>query len=98
MSAAADGQGYCLVASDGGIFAFGNAAFSTVPTRRAGTPEPAPLWPWAAAPKRPGLLVSGQRRGGIFSYGDSPYYGSLACNRGKLWRASLSTLRLPGTP
>src|ERR1700730_7701621 len=64
--------GYCLVASDGGLFAFGNARFfgSTGNLRlnqpvvgMAATPDGGGYW-----------LVAAD--GGVFSFGDAPFHGS----------------------
>jgi hypothetical protein len=72
MAVSPDGNGYWLVASDGGIFSYGDAQFygstgsihlnkpivGMVPT-----PDGAGYW-----------LVASD--GGIFAYGDAPFYGS----------------------
>ncbi len=73
MGAAADPEGgYWLVASDGGIFAFGGAQFwgST-----GGLPLNKPIVGMAATPDGAGYwLVASD--GGIFAYGDAQFYGS----------------------
>jgi hypothetical protein len=64
--------GYWLVASDGGIFAYGDAAFygST-----GGTPLNEPVVGMASTPDGKGYwLVASD--GGIFAYGDAAFYGS----------------------
>jgi hypothetical protein len=66
------GQGYWMVASDGGIFAFGDAKYD-------GSPDPAsvskPIVAMAATPSGKGYwLVASD--GGVFAYGDAPFYGS----------------------
>jgi hypothetical protein len=71
-STSPDGQGYWLVASDGGIFSFGSAAFhgstSTLPLNR-------PIVGMAATPDGRGYwLVASD--GGIFSGGDATFHGS----------------------
>ena len=71
MAATPDGGGYWLVAADGGIFAFGDAALlgST-----GGKPLNAPVVGIAATP---GRLLAVASDGGIFVFGDSQYYGSV---------------------
>jgi SpoIID/LytB domain protein len=69
---AATAGGYWLVASDGGIFSYGDAAFygST-----GSIPLNAPIVGMAATPDGKGYwLVASD--GGIFSYGDAAFYGS----------------------
>jgi hypothetical protein len=72
MAATPDGAGYWLVASDGGIFTFGDASFlgstGAIHLNRpivgmASTSDGAGYW-----------LVASD--GGIFSYGDATFYGS----------------------
>ena len=74
MAPTPDGRGYWLVASDGGIFNYGDAAFygSTGAIRldqpivgMAPTPDGAGYWMVAAD-------------GGVFTFGDAGYYGSTA--------------------
>ena len=73
MATTPTGKGYWLVASDGGIFAFGDASFvgSTGAMRLN-----APIVGMAAAKAGKGywLLASD---GGMFSFGDAPFAGSL---------------------
>ena len=72
MAATPDGKGYWLVASDGGIFAFGDAGFygST-----GGSPLNQPIVGMAATPDGKGYwLVASD--GGIFAFGDAGFYGS----------------------
>ena len=72
MAATPDGKGYWLVASDGGIFSYGDAQFygST-----GGAPLNKPIVGMAATPDGKGYwLVASD--GGIFSYGDAGFYGS----------------------
>jgi beta-glucanase (GH16 family) len=76
LSAATTGQasvsGYWLVASDGGIFAYGDAPFEGSP---GGTPLNKPIVGMAATPDGGGYwLVASD--GGIFAYGDAPFEGS----------------------
>jgi len=66
MASTIDGNGYWLVASDGGIFAFGDAGFfgST-----GGLPLQKPIVGMASAPDGSGYwLVASD--GGIFNFGD----------------------------
>jgi hypothetical protein len=72
MAAAPDGGGYWLVASDGGIFSYGNAGFfgST-----GAIPLNQPVVGLAASLTGLGYwLVASD--GGIFSYGDAGFFGS----------------------
>jgi hypothetical protein len=72
MSPTSDGQGYWLVAADGGIFSFGDAQF------RGSTGNMIlnkPVTGVAVTPNGQGYwLVASD--GGIFSFGDAPFYGS----------------------
>ena len=66
------GKGYWLVASDGGVFSFGDAAFygST-----GGTTRNKPIVAAMATPDGKGYwLVASD--GGVFSFGDAIFYGS----------------------
>ena len=72
MAATPTGQGYWLVASDGGIFSYGDAAFygstGSIHLNQ-------PIVGMAATPTGQGYwLVASD--GGIFSYGDAAFYGS----------------------
>lgn len=68
----ADGGGYWMVASDGGIFAFGDAAFYG---SMGGTNLNQPIVGMAATPSGHGYwLVAAD--GGIFAFGDAGYFGS----------------------
>ena len=72
MAATPDGKGYWLVASDGGIFTYGDAQFygSTGDIRLN-----QPIVGMAATPDGKGYwLVASD--GGIFTYGDAQFYGS----------------------
>ena len=76
MAATADGGGYWLVASDGGIFSYGDARFLGSPRRPAVRQAKWSAWP--PTPDGGGYwLVASD--GGIFSYGDAVFRGS---NRG----------------
>jgi len=72
MSPTADGQGYWLVASDGGIFTFGDAHFygSTGAIHLN-----QPIVAMAVTPDGGGYWLAASD-GGIFTFGDAGYYGS----------------------
>jgi hypothetical protein len=72
MAATPDGGGYWEVASDGGIFAFGDAGFHG---SMGGTPLDAPIVAMAATPDGGGYWEVASD-GGIFSFGDAPFFGS----------------------
>jgi N-acetylmuramoyl-L-alanine amidase len=87
-SAAPDGAGYWLVASDGGIFAFGDAGFfgstgslslNRAVVGMAATPDGAGYW-----------LVASD--GGIFAYGDAGFFGSAS---GLLQRSAVALVPTP---
>ena len=71
MAATPDGRGYWLAASDGGIFAYGDAGFygST-----GGMPLNKPVVAMAATPDGRGYWLAASD-GGIFAYGDADFYG-----------------------
>ena len=72
MAATPDDAGYWLLASDGGIFAFGDAVFygST-----GGMHLNAPIVAMAPTPDGAGYwLVASD--GGVFAFGDATFYGS----------------------
>ena len=72
MASTHDGQGYWIVASDGGIFNYGDAAFLG---SAGGIKLNKPIVGMAATPDGGGYwLVASD--GGIFSYGDAHFYGS----------------------
>ena len=72
MAATPDGKGYWLVASDGGIFTFGDANFYG---SEGGMPLHSPVVGLAATPDGKGYwLVASD--GGIFTFGDAAFYGS----------------------
>ena len=72
MAATPDGGGYWLVASDGGVFSEGNAAFHG---STGGMQLNRPIVGMAAAPDGTGYwLVASD--GGVFNYGDAGFYGS----------------------
>ena len=73
MAATPDGRGYWLVASDGGIFTFGDAAFyGSTGSFKA---EPAHRG-HGVRPERRRVRPGGGRRG-TFGFGSAPFYGSL---------------------
>ena len=83
MAATPDGGGYWLVASDGGIFAFGDAHFYG---SIGGLPLNQPIVGMAATPDGSGYwLVASD--GGIFAFGDAPFYGSTGtwCSTSPSW-------------
>ena len=73
MAATPDGGGYWLVASDGGIFAFGDAGFYGSAGGCAA--QRSRSWAWPPTPDGGGYwLVASD--GGIFAFGDAGFYGS----------------------
>ena len=72
MAATPDGGGYWEVASDGGIFNFGNAGFYG---SEGGTPLDKPIVGMAATPDGGGYWEVASD-GGIFAFGDAPFFGS----------------------
>jgi hypothetical protein len=77
MAGTPDGNGYWLVASDGGIFSFGDAAFHG---SMGGQRLNAPIVGMAATADGGGYwLVASD--GGIFSFGDAAFHGSMGGQR-----------------
>ena len=77
MAATADGGGYWLVASDGGVFSFGDARYGGSMGDRSLNK---PVVGMAATPDGGGYwLVASD--GGIFSFGDAPFYGPTSSPR-----------------
>ena len=72
-AATPDGLGYWEVASDGGIFSFGDAAFHG---SMGATPLNAPIVGLAATPDGLGYWEVASD-GGIFSFGDAAFHGSM---------------------
>ena len=72
MAATPDGKGYWEVASDGGIFSFGDAALLRLDGRDS--PQPAGGG-HGRHPRRQGYWQVASD-GGIFSFGDAAFYGS----------------------
>jgi N-acetylmuramoyl-L-alanine amidase len=77
MAATRGGGGYWLVASDGGIFAYGDARFAG---STGGLALNAPIVGMAATPDGGGYWLVGAD-GGIFSYGDAQFFGSTGALR-----------------
>ena len=74
MAATPGGRGYWLVASDGGVFSFGDAALLRAPWAAQRLTEP--VVGMAGAPGGGGYwLVASD--GGVFSFGDAPFLGSM---------------------
>ena len=73
MAPAADGSGYWLVASDGGIFAFGVPFHGSMGATRLNQPVT------GLVPAGDGYLMVAAD-GGIFSFGTVPFFGSLGAN------------------
>ena len=72
MAATPDGRGYWEVASDGGVFSFGDAGFHG---SMGGKPLNKPVVGMAATPDGLGYwLVASD--GGIFNFGDAGFFGS----------------------
>ena len=72
MAASPSGHGYWMVASDGGIFSFGDAAFYG---SEGGSHLNAPIVGMAASQSGHGYWMVASD-GGIFSFGDAAFYGS----------------------
>ena len=79
IAAAASGQGYVLVASDGGAFAYGTQNFfGSVPgSLKPGQVLNAPVVGIAVTHSGKGYWEVGAD-GGVFTYGDAPFLGSMA--------------------
>jgi ribosomal protein L24E len=76
MTPTADGNGYWLVAADGGIFAFGDATFHG---SMGGSHLNQPITGMAVTPDGNGYwLVASD--GGIFAFGDAGFYGSMGAH------------------
>jgi len=73
MAATPDGRGYWLVATDGGIFAFGDAGFFGS-TGSIHLNEP--IVGIATSPTGNGYWIDASD-GGVFSFGDTKFWGSM---------------------
>ena len=73
MASTPDGDGYWLVASDGGIFSFGDAAFHG---SMGGRPLNKPIVGMASTSDGLGYWMVASD-GGIFSFGDAAFHGSM---------------------
>jgi len=69
-----DGKGYWMVASDGGVFAFGDATFEG---SMSGKQLNAPVVAIAATPDGKGYWLA-SADGGVFAFGDATFDGSVA--------------------
>ena len=76
MAATPDGGGYWLVASDGGVFTFGDAAYlGSVPGQ--GIVHHVPVVGVDPAPDGRGYWLVGAD-GAVYAYGDADFLGSLS--------------------
>jgi hypothetical protein len=77
MSATPGGKGYWLVASDGGIFSFGDAKFfgstGNITLNK-------PITAMTATPTAGGYWMTASD-GGIFAFGDARFFGSTGAQR-----------------
>jgi hypothetical protein len=82
IAAAASGQGYVLVATDGGVFNYGTQKFfGSVPgSLKPGQVLNAPVVGIAVTHSGNGYWEVGSD-GGVFTYGDAPFLGSMAGTR-----------------
>ena len=72
LTSTPDGKGYWLVASDGGIFSYGDATFYG---SHGGSPLNEPIVGMAQTPDGTGYwLVASD--GGVFAFGDADFFGS----------------------
>jgi hypothetical protein len=74
MAATPDGKGYWIVDSDGGVFAFGDAAFAG---SMGGRPMAADVVGMARNATGSGYWLAGAD-GGVFAFGGAPFLGSMA--------------------
>jgi hypothetical protein len=72
MARTATGAGYWLVASDGGMFSFGDARFHG---STGGQPLAAPIIAMAPTASGKGYWLVGSN-GDVFPFGDAQFYGS----------------------
>jgi len=77
IAAAAQGQGYVLAASDGGVFNYNMGFYGSVPgSLKAGQHLVAPIVGIAVTHSGKGYWEVGAD-GGLFNYGDAPFLGSI---------------------
>jgi hypothetical protein len=77
IAAAANGQGYVLVASDGGVFNYKMGFYGSVPgSLKPGQSLVAPIVGIAVTHSGNGYWEVGAD-GGVFNYGDAPFLGSI---------------------
>jgi len=96
-NATASSAGYHEVASDGGIFSFGDASFYG---SMGGTPLNEPIVGMAATPNGQGYWEVASD-GGIFSFGDASFYGSMGgtpLNKPIVGMAATPPVEPPSTP
>jgi hypothetical protein len=72
-AATPDGGGFLLASADGGVFAFGDAAFEG---SAGDLPLNGPIVAMATTPDAKGYWL-GALDGGVFAYGDAGFYGSM---------------------
>jgi hypothetical protein len=77
LASTPDGQGYWMVSADGGVFAFGDAAFFG---SMGGRHLVAPIVGMASTPDGGGYWLSAAD-GGVFAFGDAAFYGSVGGRR-----------------
>jgi len=77
MAATPDGKGYWIVDSDGGVFAFGAAAFQG---SKGGQPLNAPVVGVASTADGKGYWLAASD-GGVFAFGDAMFLGSMGAVR-----------------
>ncbi len=75
MTATPNGRGYRMVASDGGVFDFGDAQFYG---SLGGNPPPTPVVGLAVTPAGTGYYMM-DARGNIYPFGTAPTFGGAAC-------------------
>jgi hypothetical protein len=73
MAATSDGEGYWLVAADGGVFSFGDATFVGSMAGALGGNRAVAM---AGTPDGGGYWLLG-RDGGVFAFGDASFFGSV---------------------
>lgn len=74
IAATPSGDGYYIVAQDGGVFTYGDAVFHG---SQGGKPMNAAVVGIAVRPQNDGYWLVGAD-GGVFSFGAAPFHGSAA--------------------